>query len=230
MKPQRFFSFLIVLFLSAGSSAVAQEDSKPSRTASPVSYEDRNFVRWNAYLVARGAFAVGYERALADKHAVTIDAGLTYRDFVYEAKHDGLFDDSDVDVRVGHYLELAYKFYPNDYEDFDDAIYISPGFITRGYNITRDVEYYNGNDYSTQPVDVGYNMTEAFLRFGHVRESWVLDGVFYDLYFGFGYRLITSNSYELTNSQIGPGEEIVSQHETKGVPAVYLGVKLGFTF
>jgi|GEM_PF-4227365 len=242
MKPQRFVFFLFVFFAGIQTACWAQRDSIRVRVFSgtqqlPVpevnrNYDAKNFIRFNMYLILRGAFTVGYERILSNKHSVAIDAGLTYRDFLYESFiGEDFLTDSDTKVGIGNYFEISYKFYPKDYGDFDEAIYISPGFIKRSYDLSTDAEYYNGNDYSTENVDVGYGMTEAYLRFGYLRESWIFDNVFMDAYFGIGYREITANSYELMDSPLGGGaEQVVRNRETEGVPALYAGAKIGFTF
>src|SRR5687767_14344637 len=81
-------------------------------------YEDKNYLRFNPYLLLRGAFTVGYEIILHDKHSLGIDAGLTYRDFVYETLRDDDgegFGDDDAKIELGQYVDVSYKFYPKDY-------------------------------------------------------------------------------------------------------------------
>lgn len=202
-----------------------EELQRPSKVQA--SYDDKNFFGWNVYLLGRGAFVLGYERILHPKHGITIDAGLTYRDFIYEGYNDDLFDEAE--VKVGHYVAASYKFYPKDYNDFDGGLYLSPAVANRAYSRTNTVSYYyNGTNSKTAEVDVGYNVTEYSFRMGYVRESFI-DDLIADFYMGVGGRQITSNSYDVVTDN-GGVQRIVATKDTKKLPALYLGFKIGFTF
>lgn len=182
-------------------------------------YQDRNYINVNPYLWARGAFVVGYERILHPKHAVVVDLGATYRDFIYEyLKNDDL---PDAKVKTGHYVGIAYKFYPKDYDDFDGGFYLSPGFISRAYSMD-----YKTDDDLESYVDGSYSMTEYSFKLGFTRESGISDDIISDIYFGVGSREVTRHYYEI-NSATNIAEPT---KEVKRVPAVYFGVKIGFTF
>lgn len=238
MSSQLFSAFLIVFTFCIQLSGYCQRDSirvnvfeGVQSTPRPLmsNYVDKNYVRFNPYLIGRGVFAVGYERLLHRKHALAVDVGLTYRDFLYEIFQDEELDADGRTITIGNYVEVAYKFYPKSHYDFDGAIYLSPGFVARSYHITEDVYNYASSASFAEPADVGYSMADTFLRFGYVRESWAWDDVISDLYFGIGYRKMTTNTYEVTDSSSG-GQEIKSLQETKFIPCVYAGIKIGFVF
>lgn len=228
----------LVLALVATSESSAQKDSirvrvfdgsgeELQRPEKPkVQYDDKNFISWNIYLLGRGAFVLGYERILHPKHAVNIDLGLTYRDFIYEGLNTETLEGGT--AKTGHYIAAAYKFYPKDYSDFDGGLYLSPGIINRAYSVTIDAEYYDGTDYQTAKVDGSYDMTEYFFKMGYVRESAFFDDLIVDVYIGVGSRSTTLQSYELVSDN--GVDAILLTEETKRVPALYCGLKLGFTF
>jgi hypothetical protein len=241
MNLARFVTFSLFVLIFCQFRVFAQRDSvrvrvfdgseQPPTTYSS-SYDDKNYLRMNLYLIARGAFVLGYERILHNKHALSIDAGFTYRDFIYEfATNDADFEFEDVQVDVGHYLEIGYKFYPKDYQDFDGTVYLSPGFISRAYNISQEVVYNNnaGNNV-IRSVDVGYGMNDAFLKLGYVTEGRLLDELIADIYVGFGYRQTKSNSYEVTDNTSGSGQELRTYEKIKNAPSIYLGARIGFSF
>jgi hypothetical protein len=225
----------LVVFIAVGQ-AFAQVDSVRVRifdgTEQPLPSEanfDKNFARLNYYLIARGALTIGIERILHDKHAVTLDAGLTYRDFIYEILFRDDFAFDGVDVKAGTYVEVAYKFYPRRYHNFDGGLYLSPGFITRNYNISSDVNYYDNSNYRSQKVAKDYGMREAYLKFGYVAPGRSYDDLIIDYYVGFGLRYLTSSSYEIR--QIGSGSQrIVPTEKTESVPAMYIGIRVGLAF
>jgi hypothetical protein len=242
MNPSRLLPFVVISFVLFQTPAFSQRDSvrvrvfdgtdQPATTYSS-SYDDKNYLRMNLYLIARGAFVLGYERILHEKHALSIDAGFTYRDFIYEfaSRNEEDFAFEEAQVKVGHYVEVGYKFYPKDYQDFDEAVYLSPGFISRAYNLTQEVEYTNASgNYATRDVDFSYAMNDVFLKLGYVAEGRLLDDLIMDVYAGFGYRQLSSNSYELIESQTGSGDVLQPTTETKNAPAIYLGARIGFTF
>ncbi len=238
-------SFFTPFLVCLGICAYAQRDSvrvkifstSPQAEQQPAvsrHYEDKNYLRFNPYLIARGTFTVGYERNLHDKHALAIDAGPTYRDFLYEGLILGQDDEesagSDASVKLGQYVDLSYKFYPMDYGEFDEAFYMSAGFIYRDYNVTAPVEYSaNGSDLIVRDADAGYTFTETYLKLGYVSESWALDGVVWDVYFGVGYRNITRQTHEIIDLPTG-GSILATGEEKKSVPCVYLGIKYGFSW
>ncbi len=186
---------------------------------------DLNYIKINPYLLARGAFTIGYERILHPKHAVEVNAGLTYRDYIYE-NFEAFDSDYQSTVNVGHIIDFAYKFYPKFYNDFE-GLYLSPGFLIRNYNIEKEV-YYTYNE--TKIVDGGYSMKETYLKFGYVHESWWIDDLILDTYCGIGMRNISSMEHEIIYGVNGKSDEMVNFLKKSSVPAIYLGVKIGWSF
>lgn len=187
--------------------------------------DDLNYFKLNPYLLFRGAFTLGYERILHSKHGIEINGGFTYRDFIFEG-FDGLESEGEnVNVKIGYIIDIAYKFYPKHYGNFDGP-YLSPGFLIRQYNTESEVSY---NYSDLKWVDTGYSMKETYLKFGYVYESFWLDEVIIDAYFGFGLRSYKRNDYEIeyvSNSN----DELNTFITEKTVPAIYLGAKIGFVF
>lgn len=237
MKLKYFLCYTTLVVLISSGPTFAQSDSirvrvfdgteqQPTSTA----HYDKNFARLNYYLLARGAVTLGIERILHDRHAVSVDAGLTYRDFIYEIMFDeGEFEFEGVDVKVGTYLDLAYKFYPRRYHNFDGEFYLSPGFIARNYNIAQNVTFHDGTISRTQKVDKGYGMREAYLKFGYVNPGLFFDDLILDYYFGFGLRDVQSKGYEIQDAVSG-GQRIVPTEKVQSLPAIYMGIKIGFAF
>lgn len=192
--------------------------------------DDKNYVNFNPYLLARGAFVIGYEYVLHPKHSFIVEAGLTYRDFIFEAAHNDNIDFGTGKVNLGHYIAANYKFYPKDYNDFDEGFYISPGFISRQYNLSHEVEYYDGNEYRIQEVDASYSFTDYSFKMGIVRESWWIDDLITDVYFGVGSRTRVFNEYEIVPNDAASGDHVVVTETTEKIPALYFGVRIGFTF
>lgn len=190
-------------------------------------YNDKNYIGWNLYALGRGAFVLGYERILHPKHAINVDLGLTYRDFIYEGINTETLETGS--AKTGHYVAAFYKFYPKEYSDFDEGLYLSPGVINRSYSVSYNVDYYNGSSTKTAKVDGGYSMTEYLFKMGYVRESYLFDNLIGDMYIGVGSRSITRNTYDVVTDNFG-AEKITTAKETKRVPALYLGFKIGFTF
>lgn len=189
-------------------------------------HNDKNFISINPYLLGRGAFTIGYERALHEKHSLSIDIGLTYRDYVYElvTNDDFYVSDDNATARVGRYLQVAYKFYPKGVDDFDGGFYFSPQAILRNYNVSEDIEEFIGTTYVTTTVDRSYSMKEFALKFGYCTESWLFDDMISDVYFGIGSREVKSmQSEDYANPTLVT--EVIERR-----PAVYFGVKFGFVF
>jgi hypothetical protein len=223
--------------------AQAQSDSIRVRVFSEPSHdnteaplpEDRNYIAINPWYLARGAFTVAYEEVLQEKHALVVTGGLTYRDFMYEflGNDFGGADEGEVEgvtVRIGTLYDIAYKFYPNGYNDFD-GIYVSPGIVGRSYKTSKTVTYYNSSgDEVSADVNTSYKMNEAYIKFGYISESWLIDGMITDIYFGVGMRKIFSHSYELEDNSTGSGQFLSMGNKTKQSPCLYLGVKIGFSW
>jgi hypothetical protein len=189
-------------------------------------YNSRNFININPYLLARGAFTIGYERALHEKHSISVDVGLTYRDYVYEfaTSDDFLFSEENVTVEIGHYLHVAYKLYPKGINDFDGGFYVSPLVIFRDYKLSEDVTYFTGTVDEVVRLDRSYKMREYALKFGYCVESWWFDDLIADVYFGVGSRQTTYKEYDEAQNYVLVAEP------TERKPALYLGVKLGLVF
>lgn len=221
------FLLTIADFSSAqdGSVKVKVFDGTTTPQSDANKYDAKNYLYINPYLLPRGILSLGYERVLHEKHSILAELGITYRDYIYETANDidaGFFGDNSSKVRVGKYLQVGYKFYPTGIDDFDGGFYISPSFMLRNYNLTDNIEFYNGKTYVPAMVDMSYSMNELALKFGFCRESWLLNDLISDLYFGVGSRTITSHGYTTTsNFVLVPTTQIVHK------PALYLGVKFG---
>jgi hypothetical protein len=236
MRRKHFLTCTTFLLLISSDFAFAQRDSirvhvfnGTEPVTSSTNYFDKNFIRLNYSLIARGAFTIGIERILHDKHAVTLDVGLTYRDFIYEFSFDEGIDFENAEVKAGTYLDVAYKFYPGRYHNFDGEFYLSPGAITRNYNVFQHVDVYDGSNYRTEKVDKSYSMREAYLKFGYVSEGRIFDDLIVDIYCGLGLREVRSNTYEIQTANSGT-EKVVTMKDIQSLPAIYAGLRIGLTF
>jgi hypothetical protein len=234
MAKSILFTFL---FLSANLFCMGQDGPVKVRvfdgttpeeetTAKKSIFNDKNLLSINPYLLARGVFTVGYERALHQNHTMLIDIGLTYRDFIYEfsTSDEFLFGEENVKVGIGKFVQVAYKFYPKGTDDFDGGFYLSPALIFRDYKLTETVTYLNGTINESVDLDRNYKMNEYALKFGYCVESWWFDDLIADVYFGVGSRQITRKEYDEAQNYKLIGE----LPERK--PALYFGVKIGVVF
>jgi len=181
---------------------------------------DKNCIKWNWSLIGRGVFALNYEHSITSKLSFELGAGLTYRDFLYEAGQgdDALGSDSkSYDVKLGPYVEGNLRFYPaeGDLEGF----YLSPFLRYRSYNIKANMEN------SVYPA--GYNITDIGFNIGIQRETWIT-GVMVESYFGVAYRYRSADRPYIDYS--GTSNIVVQDKTQKWVPAITLGFKIGVPF
>lgn len=244
-------SIFFVLFLGSSFAQVKVQvfdgnETAPSSDKNNGYVGDKNLITFNSYMLPRGIFSLGYERVFHSMHSLNINAGLTYRDFIFEAfnesKYNFLSGARDRTVKANFMMEGNYKFWPKHYSEFEGP-YLSPGFAIKNYTMTDKIDasaLYNYGSTAVSGVEqeVSYTMTEVYAKFGYMYESWWLDDVIVDIYCGFGLRNVQldyytieeipqSSSYSYTNTAT---HKVVPQSTQLSVPAVYLGAKIGIPF
>lgn len=190
-----------------------------------------NLVKWNYCILTRGVFLMNYEFALNNKFTAEAGAGLTYRDFIYEAVKGEVFNEYK-NAKVNLAVEGSIRFYPKDHYDFE-GIYLSPGISYRKYSFDNQKAlygngYYPGYDNAFNP---GYSFMDMQFRFGYQYESWWIDDVITDFYVGFAYRNATSKYYELSSANNSSSSTVITPVTKKdSYPQALLGFKLGIVF
>jgi hypothetical protein len=221
-----FFLFLIVsatkLFSQQKDSTkvIIYEPFKSGRTIDPKKdiKIDKNCLKWNWSLLARGVFAINYERLITHQLTYQLGVGLTYRDFMYELGQDGeTYDDGyNVNVKIGPYVEGSLRFYPS--EGDLEGFYLSPYIRYRNYNVEKKME----DNYYT----AGYTMTDIGFNIGVQREVWYT-GIMVESYFGVAYRYREADQPYV---DYGTTTVVVQDRTKKWIPAITLGFVIGVPF
>ncbi|MBI2271571.1 MAG: hypothetical protein HYU69_14600 [Bacteroidetes bacterium] len=190
-------------------------------------FVDRNLVKWNYSLLARGVFLLNYEFYISDKFTGEAGVGLTYRDIVFEMMKEGNF--LDYGTPVVHLCgEAGIRFYPKDFDNFE-GIYLSPMVSYRSYSFEKAT---NNNTVSSGNVNgfkPGYNFLDFQFKFGFQYESlWNLD-ILGDFYVGFALRNATvSQLVEIQNNNNTTTYQ--PSTSTTMYPQPLCGFKLGIPF
>lgn len=182
---------------------------------------DKNVLKWNIYMLGRGAFIINYERMITSQFTIETGLGLTYRDFILEDKLLHFSSNSDGEekgskyvheffgietkINLGYSIEVAPRFYPKD-GDFE-GYYISTPIRFRQYNIE------NKYDFSYNTLDFGFVL-------GYQYEQW--GEILSDYYIGVGYRTNHYSKFDTNNLQTVATKE--------SYPCLFLGYKLGFSY
>ena len=242
MKIIIFFLLIIISSFSYGQTRSRTSNLVSHSTISRINFSHgpdpfgintKNYLCFNTMLIFRGILSFGYERVLTDKSTLMANFGLTHRDFIYEIWGNNQLDllDRTTKSSIGYFLDLSYKFYPNDFDDFN-ALYFSPGIAYKKYNLKAIDQYGKGSSIS-QELNVGYTMTEGYIKIGYMYEAFLFDDVTVDAYFGFGYRSINQNTYEeIPSADLNNSRQYTLQPKTItiNVPAIYLGTRIGIGF
>ncbi len=190
---------------------------------------DKNCLKWNISLLGRGCFAFDYERLLSQALTMEFEAGITYRDLIFESifesESSDIYDYSDNsdNVRLGYIIGADLRFYPTE-GDFE-GLYISPMLRYRFYQSEKEFDL---ND-KVVTFSNDYNMSDVGFIVGCQRESDYSE-VLWDWFFGVSFRrfeykdfseVYEENSYDITGYE--------SKDKKMGLPAIICGFKVGFT-
>jgi hypothetical protein len=182
------------------------------------SYE-KNCIKWNYGMLVRGAFVINYERLITDKFTFEVGAGITYRDFLSEfSRSTGYFSTNDLktETKIGCYFDGSFRYYFS--EGLFEGVYTSPFVRYRKYNITETQE----DNYN---LPAGYKFTECGLLFGFQEEK-DYSGIWKDIYFGLGYRILEIQDKNYSNETL----KYYTESKKYKYPAILFGVKLALPF
>lgn len=183
----------------------------------------KNAIKWNWSLLTRGVFMLNYERELKPWVSVEGGLGLCYRDFMFEGMGDvwqssEVFDETSCTI-IKPAIEGRVRFYPFQLNDME-GFYCSLGYLNRNYGtetMIDDVAY-----------ESSYKFNESQFLIGWQYESWWLNNILADFYFGVGLRKYKTSSFE---EDYADQVTVYVLNEKEGsVPAVYMGFKLSVPF
>lgn len=239
-----FFKKILSLWLLVGlcSPVCSQEGSSTKITVfqpGGVKQEDvpkppplTNLVKWNYSVTTRGVFLMNYEFVMTERLTCEVGAGLTYRDFIYEATQNSMLLEYR-NPNVNFAVEGGFRLYPKKHIQFE-GIYLSPVVSFRKYSFDPQKELYGGGNYAgyDPSFSPGYSFLDAQFKFGYQYESWWIDDVTTDFYIGFCLRNATAKYYELyeLNTFFGSSTEIRPVTEADSYPQPLFGFKLGLAF
>jgi hypothetical protein len=184
----------------------------------------KNAVKWNWSLLARGVFMLNYERELKPWVSVEAGLGLCYRDIMFEGMDEFLLQDNvmysdEATAVIKPAVEGRVRFYPFQLNDME-GFYCSLGYLNRNYQTETAIEQ--------ETYETTYQFNESQFLIGWQYESWWLNNILADVYFGVGLRGYETSTYE---SQYANGSTDYVRVDDKGSkPAFYLGFKLSVPF
>ena len=179
---------------------------------------NKNCIKWNWSLLARGVFAFNYERLISSQLSYELGAGLTYRDYMYElGQGNDDFIDGSSKVSLGKFMEGSLRFYPK--EGDLEGFFVSPFIRFRNYNIETILEDIN--------YSAGYKMTDIGFNIGVQREAWYT-GIMVESYFGVAYSYRVADQPYVDNN--GTTSLVIQNKSNKWIPIFTLGFKIGLPF
>jgi hypothetical protein len=225
------YTLILMMFFISG---FAQEPEKPKvvvykpfvveQEVDPIKdvVISRNMIKWNYWMIGRGAFLMEYERSLKQKLSIEGGLGLTYRDFIFEFFREISSDDWDYyenkSINLGIMAQAGIRYYPVDGDM--EGFYVSGLLRYRKYNLNGDIAYFN---FTNMNADFGYQMTETCFLIGRQWEDFLLD-VTGDFYMGVSYEFA---SYHQPSEINGIWH---MQKVNKNLPALLFGMKIGLPF
>ncbi len=226
----RFLLFVLLLlslgFLqaqnSSGVTTYSPFSSGKSKPSEPPEKElGKQVVKCHAFLLTRGAFVLGFERALNDAFSLEAQLGITYRDYLFENLHDGVGFGSDFDEDVqsfgGPFMGLMGKFYFN--RDFPEGGYIGSLVRNRIYNM-KVKSGSTGDDL----IKTNYQMTEFGVFIGYQYSGYYTEAV-YDFYIGPAISWAHYDSYDLDDNNV-----YVKSRAKLQYPVMIFGFNIGLPF
>jgi len=202
------------------------EDATPTQPAAP-QVTSLNCIKWHYSLLGRGIFLMDYERPISPKFSIEVGAGLTFRDFIFEAFRSDYFELGSDDFKFGYALEAGARFYPKEADEFT-GFYVSPMVSYRKYNVPQIVS--SGSQSSSSTFSPGYNFTDLQFKIGFCYESlWDFD-LLGEVYFGVGVRYAKVSYYGVQyNSMTGVGVYTPMEKKLQ-LPQLMAGLKFGLPF
>ncbi len=216
-----FFLFLCQVVIGQNSTVVvfdAQDAEEVNIVSETVL---KNAVKWNWSLLSRGVFMLNYERELKPWISLEVGAGLCYRDFIYEGMEDLWMyegDESSTAI-IKPAFETRVRLYPFLLDDME-GFYCSLGYINRNYGLETD---WNDVIYESS-----YKFNESQFLVGWQYESFWIDNILADFYFGIGLRNYKLKTYD--EEYINGSSSYLLNEKDGSKPAFYMGWKLTVPF
>jgi hypothetical protein len=246
--------FLLTLVVISQSSLFAQQDSiqrkdsayTPSRTSpfnlgerdkygdkytsgSRGNYDEKNCVKLNFGLFARGIAGLEYERAIANTWTVQGGLGFTvFRDYINELwlEEEGLYSDVTPESEGnGLHISAEGRYH---FDDIFDDFFV--GFATRytSYPLKYDASV------TGRKVTFNENNTDVLVNIGW--GATYNRGVYYEMLFGAGLRQVNTINMNYSSNYVTTGNysTTVNQYKTDAGeylrPMIVFSVKMGGIF
>ncbi len=232
-----------------GSYAQSIHVFKPNEQTEPVEtpghkdsmrIQDRNCIKWNWSLLARGVFQLNYEVYLAGNVTAELGLGITYRDFEFElTKNLGATGADSIQqfsgasssygaARAGFSGEAGLRWYPEKFDNME-GIFLEATFSYRTYSFPNST--YTSQSINTPSSFVpGYKFLDGQFKFGYAY-SHLLSDLITEFYVGIGIRNMTANAYVYTTPNYYLNTSQVEGLTFKeSYPQPILGFKLGYPF
>jgi hypothetical protein len=199
-------------------------------------FSQKNAIKINPLMYYRGELPLYYERAINNSFSIETAIGLTFKDYgtltdVFNTDESNANKQNE-QVHTNTSFRLGLRYY-TDYVMED--IYFSIVFGVRKFSSTFDVvdNYYDSITYTSYSVinklTEETNIKEIQLLFGNQsNDFW--NSFFIDYYFGAGLKFINANEIVLKEDLSNNISYHVIENTTKTLPALYLGLKVGFLF
>lgn len=183
------------------------EDAKPVTTGNPADrLQEKNNIKWNYSLLSRGVFLLNYEFYLNSKLTGEVGAGLTLRDYIFEAFKGQFFLDNysyGASSNPGFCGEGGIRFYPKGFDNFE-GVFLSPIISYRNYALGS--QSLSSNRTTKTSFVPGYKFLDLQFKFGYQYESIWSEDLYGEIYIGFALRKATVNylqeSYNINNTVI----------------------------
>lgn len=222
MKKVFFCMVLICNIVTGQNSTVVVFDAEDAQEVN-IEKETvlKNAMKWNWSLLSRGVFMLNYERELKPWISLEVGAGLCYRDFIFEGIDESEFYDLNESSTaiIKPAFESRVRVYPFLLDDME-GFYCSLAYLKRNYAFENDVD--------DVIYESSYRFNESQFLVGWQYESFWIDNILADFYFGVGLRNYKTKSYD--EDYINGSASYLLNEEDGSKPAFYLGWKLTVPF
>lgn len=229
---------LTALMLLVGGTTSAQDRGKPNKV---VLYKDRLAAQWdtvncvknvfklNPLLFLRGEAPLYYERALSPKISAEVAVGVTFRNYLGGDLTGDVADDFSAGTHIitKPSFQLGFRYYFTD--DLEpQGVYLQGGFayLDHSKDITRKDSLGHFTEQQLRDERI-FNDVRVYL--GYQRLSGTSNWLF-DAYCGLGYRSRSlTKVHESLNLQDNTWTYTTEEKHDQ-VPALFLGIKIGYGF
>jgi hypothetical protein len=247
IKKLLFILFVSICLLSKGQTIHVFKPNDPNQSSvetpahkDSMRMQDKNCIKWNWSLLARGVFQINYEIYLAGNLTAELGAGITYRDFEFEftktlgnSNADSIqqFNGSSSvygTAGIGYSGEAGLRYYLSKYDNME-GMFLEATVSYRSYSFPNST--YISQEINTPSSFVpGYKFLDEQFKFGYCASHWWSD-VITEFYVGVGIRNMTANAFVYTMpNYITNTPQAVGLTFKETYPQPILGFKLGFPF